>query len=46
MTKKNPSSGNKTKPGIISWSIFKSDMIFHWSQNNEIKTNKNDKQVK
>ena len=36
MTKVNPSNGNETKSDIFSWDISKSDVIFHWSQNNKI----------
>ena len=32
----NPNNGDKTKPDIFSWDIFKSDIIFHWSQNNKV----------
>ena len=32
----NPNDGNETKSGIFSWDIFKSDIIFNWSQNYEI----------
>ena len=32
MTEVNPNNGNETKLGIFSWDIFKSDIIFHWSQ--------------
>ena len=33
MTKVNPNNGNETSSDIFSWDIFKSDIIFHWSQN-------------
>ena len=36
MTKVNPNNRNETKPVIFSWDIFKSDFIFHWSQNTNI----------
>ena len=40
MTAANPNNGNETKSlksnKIISWDIFKSDIVFHWSQNTEI----------
>ena len=32
MTKVNPKNGNKTKSDISPCDIFKSDIIFHWSQ--------------
>ena len=36
MTTVNPGNGNKTKSDFFSWGIFKSDIIFHWSQNTKI----------
>ena len=33
MTKMNPNNGNEIELDIFP---FKSDIIFHWSQNNEI----------
>ena len=37
MTKVNPTNGNnETKSDVFPWDIFKSDIIFHWSQNTEI----------
>ena len=33
MTKLNPNDENETKSEIFSRDIFKSDIIFHWSQN-------------
>ena len=36
MTKVNPNSGNETKSDTFAWDIFKSDIIFHWSQNTKI----------
>ena len=33
MTKVNPKNRNETKSNIFPWDIFKSDIIFHWSQN-------------
>ena len=36
MTKINPSNRNETKSDIFSGDIFKSDIIFHWSQNTKI----------
>ena len=36
MTKVNPNNGSETKSEIFPWDIFKSDIIFHWLQNNEI----------
>ena len=36
MTKVNPKTENETKSGIFPWYIFKSDIIFHWSQNTKI----------
>ena len=36
MTKVNPNNGNETSSDIFSWDIFKSDIIFHWSQNYKI----------
>ena len=35
MTAVNPNNGNETKSDIISWDLFKFDIIFHWSQNTE-----------
>ena len=31
MTNVNLSNGNETKPDILPWDIFKSDIIFDWS---------------
>ena len=36
MSKVNSNNGNETKTDIFSWSTFKSDIIFHSSQNTEI----------
>ena len=36
MTKVNPNNGNETKSEIFPWDIFKSDIIFHWSQNTKL----------
>ena len=36
MTEVNPNDGNETKSDIFSYGIFKSDIIFHWSQNTKI----------
>ena len=36
MTKMNLKNGNETKSDFFPWSILKSDIIFHWSQNTEI----------
>ena len=36
MAKVNPNNGNETKSDIFSRNIFKSDIIFHWSQNTKI----------
>ena len=36
MTKMNPNNRNEIESDIFPWYIFKSDIIFHWSQNNEI----------
>ena len=36
MTKVNPNNGNDTKSDIFSWDIFKSDIVFHMSQNAKI----------
>ena len=33
MTKVNPNNGNKTKTGIFSWDIFKSDAISFFIKN-------------
>ena len=35
MTAANPNNGNETKSDIISWDLFKFDIVFHWSQNTE-----------
>ena len=35
MTKVNPNNGNGTKSDVFPWNIFKSDIIFHWLQNNK-----------
>ena len=31
-----PKNVNETNSDIISWDIFKSDIISHWSQNNKM----------
>ena len=36
MTKVNRNNGNETKSDIFQWNIFKSNVIFHWSQNTKI----------
>ena len=36
MTAVNPVNGNEIKSDIFSWDIFKSDIIFQWSQNTKI----------
>ena len=36
MAKINPNDGNETKSDNFLWDIFKSDIIFHWSQNTMI----------
>ena len=36
MTTVNPNNRNETKSDIFSWDIFKSDIMFHWSQNTKI----------
>ena len=36
MTKVNTNNGNETKLDIFPWDIFKSDIIFHWSQSTKI----------
>ena len=36
MTKVNLNIGNETKSEIFPWDIFKSDIIFHWSQNTKL----------
>ena len=36
MTEVNPRNGNETKSDILPWDIFKSDIIFHSSQNIKI----------
>ena len=36
MIKVNPNNGNETKLFIFPWDIFKSDVVFHWSQNIQI----------
>ena len=36
VTKVNTNNGNETKSDILSWDIFKSDILFHWSQNTKI----------
>ena len=36
MTTVKPNNGNETKSDIFSWDIFKSDIIFHQSQNTKI----------
>ena len=33
MIKVNPQNGTETKSDIFLWDIFKSNIIFHWSQN-------------
>ena len=35
ITTVNLNNENKTKSDIFSYDIFKSDIIFHWSQNNK-----------
>ena len=36
MTKVNTNHWNKTKSDSFSWNIFKSCVVFHWSQDAEI----------
>ena len=36
LTTVNSKNGNGTKSDIFSWDIFKSDIIFDWSQNTKI----------
>ena len=36
MITRKPNSGNETKSDILSWNIFKSYIIFYWSQNIKI----------
>ena len=36
MPKVNPNDDKETKSDIFSWDIFKSDIIFHWSQDTKI----------
>ena len=36
MTRVNPKNINEAKSDIFSWDIFKSGIIFHWSQNTKI----------
>ena len=36
MTTVNLSNENETKSKIFPWTIFKSDIIFHWSQSIKI----------
>ena len=36
MPKVNPNDDKETKADIFSWDIFKSDSIFHWSQDTKI----------
>ena len=36
MTKVNPDNGNETKSNTFSWEIFKSQIIFYWSQSPKI----------
>ena len=36
VTKVNSNNENETKPDIFSWDIFKTDIIFQWSQNTKI----------
>ena len=36
MNRVNPNNGNETKSDTLSWDIFKSDIICHWSQNTQI----------
>ena len=36
MTKVNKNIGNETKSDIFPWAIFKSDIIFHRSQNSKL----------
>ena len=33
MTKENPNNSNETKSDIFPWDIFKSKIIFYWSEN-------------
>ena len=36
VTERNPNNSNETKSDIFSWDIFKSDIVFHSSQNTKI----------
>ena len=36
MTNIDLNNGSETKSDIFPWDIFKSDFIFHWSQNAKI----------
>ena len=36
MTKVNPSNGNEIKSDVFLCDMFKSDIIFHWSQNTKL----------
>ena len=36
MPKVNPNDDKETKSDIFSWDMFKSDIIFHWSQDTKI----------
>ena len=36
MTKVNPNDRDETKPEVFQCDIFKSDIVFHWSQNAKI----------
>ena len=36
MTKVDPNGGNESKLDFFPWDIFKSDIIFHWSQNTKL----------
>ena len=36
MTKLNPNNESETTLDIFAWNIFKSDIIFRWSQNIKI----------
>ena len=36
MTTESPNNENETKSDFLAWDIFKSDILFHWSQNIKI----------
>ena len=36
MTKVNSNNENKKKSDLFPWEIFKSDIIFHWTQSTKI----------